>query len=120
MYKTMLKILYLIVFSFVAVSLVACSDAREPNDISGRWTVEQVVYEDGSTNNLEAGNFVDISADEIVEVIRDFGNRQYPYTREGNELTLTTNDEQIVWQVVVETDKHLELATPIGKYVLTR
>lgn len=80
----------------------------------------EVVYDDGSINQLESGNFVDINADTITEVIKGYGNRQYPYTRQDNVLTLTADDEQITWQVISEAEHRLEISTPIGKYVLIR
>ncbi len=80
----------------------------------------QVVYDDGSTNQLEAGNFVDIKPDTITEIIKDHGSRQYPYIRQDNVLTLTADGEQISWQIVSEAKHRLEIATPIGKYVLSR
>ena len=80
----------------------------------------EVVYDDGSVNQLETSNFVYIDANTITEVIKGHGSRQYPYTRQNNVLTLTAGDEQITWQILSETTHRLEVATPIGKYILTR
>ena len=61
-----------------------------------------------------------IDANTITEVIKDHGSRQYPYTRQDNVLTLTADDEKISWQILSEATHRLEVATPIGKYKLTR
>ena len=110
----------MVVLILFALTLSSCSNASETNDILGRWVMTEVVYDDGSANHLEAGNFVDINAYTITEVIKDYGNRQYAYTRQDNVLTLSAGDERIIWQILTETDHHLEIATPIGKYKLTR
>ncbi|MEH8019274.1 hypothetical protein MN202_18725 [Rheinheimera muenzenbergensis] len=116
----MLKIVNFAIVTVVAIGLMTRSDASEANDILGRWVMTEVVYDDGSINQLEAGNFVDINADTITEVIKSYGNRQYPYTRQDKVLRLTAGDEQISWQIFSEATNRLELATPLGKYVLTR
>ena len=107
-------------FAIFMVSLLLYSHAHELDNISGRWVITEMVYDDGSVNQLEAGNFVDIDANTITEVIKDHGSRQYPYTRQDNVLTLTAGDEQISWQIRSEATHRLEVATPIGEYVLTR
>lgn len=111
------NIVALTLFAFVTSS---CSNASESDDIFGRWVMTEVVYDDGSVNQLQAGNFVDINADTITEVIKDHGSRQYHYTKQDKVLTLTTGGEQISWQILSEAPHRLEVATPIGKYVLTR
>lgn len=120
MHKFLSKIMNMAVLTFLALVLSSCSNASETDDIIGRWVMTEVVYDDGSVNQLEAGNFVDINADTITEVIKDYGSRQYPYTRQDNMLTLTADDEQITWQILSEATDRLEVATPIGKYKLTR
>ncbi|MBU2072315.1 MAG: hypothetical protein KKE08_12675 [Gammaproteobacteria bacterium] len=111
------NVVALTLFAFVMSS---CSNASESDDIFGRWVMTEVVYDDGSINQLEAGNFVDINADTITEVIKGYGDRQHRYTRQDKVLTLTAGDEQISWQILSEASHRLEVATPIGKYVLTR
>lgn len=116
----MTQIKNMVVLTLFALVLSSCSNASETDDIFGRWVMTEVIYDDGSVNQLEAGNFVDINADTITEVIKGYGNRQYPYTRQDNVLTLTADDEQITWQILSEATDRLEIATPIGKYLLTR
>ena len=120
MHKITLNIKAITVFAIFMVSLLLYSHAHELDNISGRWVITEMVYDDGSVNQLEAGNFVDIDANTITEVIKDHGSRQYPYTRQDNVLTLTAGDEQISWQIRSEATHRLEVATPIGEYVLTR
>ena len=120
MYKFMSQIKNMVVLTLFALVLSSCSNASESDDILGRWVMTEVVYDDGSVNQLEAGNFVDINADTITEVIKDYGNRQYPYTRQDKVLTLTADDEQITWQILSSDTNRLEVTTPIGKYKLTR
>jgi len=96
------------------------SNSSESDDILGRWVMAEMVYDDGSVNQLEAGNFVYLDANTITVVIKDHGSRQYPYTRQNNVLTLTADNEQITWQILSEATHRLEVATPIGKYKLTR
>ena len=116
----MAQIKNMVALTLFALILSSCSNANESDGILGRWVVTEVVYDDGSVNQLEAGNFVDINADTITEVIKDHGSRQYPYTRQDKVLTLTADDEQITWQILSEATHRLEVATPIGKYILTR
>ena len=120
MYKSMAKIKNMLALTLFALVLSSCSNASESDDIFGRWVMTEVVYDDGSVNQLEAGNFVDINADTITEVIKGYGNRQYPYTRQDKVLTLIADDEQITWQILSEATHRLEVATPIGKYILNR
>ena len=120
MHKLMAQIKSLVALTLFALILSSCGNAKESDGILGRWVMAEVVYDDGSINHLEAGNFVDINADTITEVIKGYGNRQYPYIRQENTLTLTADDEQITWQILSETTHRLEVATPIGKYKLTR
>ena len=108
------------VLTLFALGLSSCSNAHESDDIFGRWVITEVVYDDGSVNQLDAGNFVDINADTITEIIKDHGSRQYPYTRQDKVLTLTADDEQITWLILSEATNRLEVAAPIGKYELTR
>lgn len=110
----------MVALTLFALVLSSCSNASESDDILGRWVMTEVVYDDGSVNQLEAGNFVDINADTITEVIKGYGSRQYLYTRQNKVLTLIANDEQITWQILSEATHRLEIATPIGKYKLTR
>ena len=110
----------MVTLALLALILSSCSNASESDNILGRWAMTQVVYDDGSINQLESGNFVDIKADTITEVIKDHGSRQYPYTRQDKVLTLTADDQKITWQIVSEAEHRLEIATPIGKYVLSR
>ena len=110
----------MVVLTLFVLILASCSNASESDDIFGRWVMTEVVYDDGSVNQLEAGNFVDINADTITEIIKDHGSRQYPYTRQDNVLTLTADDEQITWQILSEATHRLEVTTPIGIYKLTR
>ena len=116
----MAKIKNMVALTLLALVLSSCSNASESDDIFGRWVMTEVVYDDGSVNQLGSGNFVDINADTITEVIKDHGSRQYPYIRQDNMLTLTADGEQISWQIVSEAKHRLEIATPIGKYVLSR
>ena len=120
MHKFMSQIKNMVALTLFALVLSSCSNASESDDILGRWVITEVVYDDGSVNQLEVGNFVDINADTITEVIKDHGSRQYSYSRQGNVLTLTAGDEQISWQILSEAPHHLEVATPIGKYKLIR
>ena len=120
MHKIILNIKTVTVFAIFMVSMFFHASAIELDNISGRWVMTEVVYDDGSVNQLETGNFVDIDANTITEVIKDHGSRQYPYTRQGNVLTLTADDEQITWQILSQDTHRLDVATPIGKYKLTR
>lgn len=116
----MAQIKNMLALPLFALILAFCSNACESDDIFGRWVMNEVVYDDGSVNQLEAGNFVDINADTITEVIKGYGNREYHYTRQDKVLTLTADDEQITWQILSEATHSLEVATPIGTYKLTR
>tara|TARA_R110002126_G_scaffold33382_48_gene104665 strand:- start:596 stop:958 length:363 start_codon:yes stop_codon:yes gene_type:complete len=120
MHKFMAQIKNMVALTLFTLILSSCSNASETDDILGRWVMTEVVYDDGSVNQLEAGNFVDISKDTITEVIKGYGNRQYPYTRQDSVLKLTADDEQITWQILSQASHRLEVATPIGKYKLTR
>jgi phosphoribosylformylglycinamidine (FGAM) synthase PurS component len=120
MHKFMAQIKNMVALTLFALILASCSNANESDDLFGRWVMTEIVYDDGSVNQLEAGNFVDINANTITEVIKGYGNRQYSYTRQDKVLTLTVDDEQITWQILSEATHRLEIATPIGKYALTR
>lgn len=120
MHKFMAQIKNMVALTLFALVLSSCSNASESDDIFGRWVMTEVVYDDGSVNQLGSGNFVDINADTITEVIKDHGSRQYPYTKQDKVLTLTADDEKITWQILSEAAHRIEIATPIGTYVLTR
>ena len=59
MHKFMSQIKSMVALTLFALVLSSCSNASENEDILGRWVMTEVVYDDGSVNQLEAGNFVD-------------------------------------------------------------
>jgi len=120
MHTIILNIKTVTVFAIFMISMFFHANANQTDNILGRWVMTEVVYDDGSVNQLETSNFVYIDANTITEVIKGHGSRQYPYTRQNNVLTLTADNEQITWQILSEATHRLEVATPIGKYKLTR
>lgn len=111
---------YLIVYFILLYSLVACANTEQPAHLQGQWSLEAVIFEDGSKNNPGAGNYVEMTPEYITEVISNIGRRQYPYQREGNLLILTVGDEVVRWEVIEVSEEHLHIQTPIGRYILRR
>ena len=50
----------------------------------------------------------------------EYGVRTYPYTQEGNVLTVTSGSRNVFWTIVEKSEHSMEIDTPIGRYVLTR
>ncbi|SDZ92237.1 hypothetical protein [Alkalimonas amylolytica] len=111
---------HLIVYFILLYSLIACANTEQTDHLYGQWSLEAVIFDDGSKNNPGAGNYVEVTPDYITEVISSIGRRQYPYHREGNLLTLTVGDEVVRWEIVAVGEEHLHIQTPIGRYILRR
>jgi hypothetical protein len=104
--------------------LVACASNTEvgSNSYHGKWALTEIIYNSGRSRDFtkEPGNFVHIKETEISEIIVGHGVRSYPYTQEGDVLTLISGGEPDVWSVVESTEHSMKIDTPIGRYILTR
>lgn len=105
---------------FLPLALLACSaePSRAEPPILGTWTLEKVVYDDGSENVLDPGNYVEIGPEDIIEIIAGAGSRRYSYVREGRTLNLQTGSGRIAWRILERRKDELTIQTPIGRYVL--
>ena len=81
------------------------------------WAIEKVVYEDGSENVLDSGNFVEIDAQDVVEIFATAGKRRHGYVRKGDVLSL---DSGSTWMILEQAESRLRIQTPIGQYHLRR
>lgn len=119
-----LKIRRTLVGIIISLFVVACVSTTgvENTSLYGKWTLNKVVDEDGDfidfTNH--PGNFVHIKQSEVSEIIAGHGVRTYPFTQEGDVLTLISGGVPINWIIVASTEGSLELDTPIGRYSLSR
>ncbi len=105
--------------AFFLLTLLGCSGKETAaQNIQGRWTLSEVVYEDGTTKTLGDGNAVVFEPLAIVEVIEGLGKRRYPYSLNKDTLLLKVGNEQVVWKVVEQKIDSLKINTPIGLYVL--
>ena len=104
--------------------IVACASTTgvENTSLYGKWTLNKVVDEDGDFRDFtnHPGNFVHIKQSEVSEIIAGHGVRSYPYSKNGDVLTLISGGVPINWIIVVNTERLLELDTPIGRYILSR
>lgn len=115
------SIIICICFSFL---LAACASGTgiESNSYHGKWTLNEIIYKSGRSRDFtkEPGNFVHIKETEISEIIVGHGVRSYPYTQEGDVLTLISGGEPDIWSVVESTEHSMKIDTAIGRYILTR
>ena len=120
----MFNIKSIIVGLFFSIFIIACTfnTGVESNSYYGKWTLNKVVDEDGDFRDFtkEPGNFVHIKKSEVSEIIAGHGVRSYPYTQEGDVLTLISGGVPIIWSVVESTEHSMKIDTPIGRYILTR
>ena len=112
-----ISIVYILLFGTTAC--VAHTQADEKN-IKHKWQLSQVIYDDGSVNQLEPGNFVHIEKDVILEIINQRGERRYPYTRKNRILYVTSGEHLVEWKIIHMDTNDLQLKTPIGVYILKR
>lgn len=110
------------VICLILLGLSACTSETQTveTNIKYKWELLQVIYDDGSINQLGEENFVLIEDDEIVEVINQNGRRRYSYVRENSVLYVTFGDAVVEWEVISLDAHNLQLRTPIGVYVLQR
>jgi len=113
---------YLGLLFFLIFNLTACvsKSENESQGIYYQWTLEKIIYDDESINRLEQGNFVQIHQDYILEIIKGHGNRRYAFSREQDVLTLISDNNHVIWEIIKQDRKELQIQTPIGLYVLTR
>ncbi len=110
-----------IVFLIFSGTIACVSDSKNDMEtIKSKWNLLQVIYEDGSINHLEQGDFVLIEDDVILEVINRLGKRRYPYVRKNSVLYVTSGDVVVEWEIMSLDTNNLQLRTPIGIYVLKR
>ncbi len=104
------------------LSLTGCVSAPSQSklNIYDTWTLEKIIYDDTSVKTVEKGNFVQIHEDYILEIIKDYGKRRYPYTRKNKILSLESGNEIITWEITLYDNQKLQVKTPIGLYVLRR
>jgi len=104
--------------------LVACASNTEvgSNSYFGKWALNEIIYKSGRSRGFtkEPGNFVHIKETEISEIIVGHGVRSYPYTQEGDVLTLISGGDSLIWGVVESTERSMKIDTSIGRYILTR
>ncbi len=120
MFRNISVTLYIIISLFI----VACASTTEVENTGyyGKWTLNKVIDEDGDFRDFTnlPGNFVHIKKSEISEIIAGHGVRSYPYTKNGDVLTLISGGVHFNWIIVVSTQRSLEIDTPIGRYILSR
>lgn len=114
----------IIICIFISLSLTACASKSEVdgNSYYGKWTLIKVVYDDGDFKDLSntSGHFINIGKTEVSEIMAEYGVRTYPYTQEGNVLTVTSGPHDFTWTIVESSEHSMEIDTPIGRYILTR
>ena len=114
----------IIICIFISLSLTACVLGAEIEGASyyGKWRLIKVVYDDGDYKDLsnKPGHFITIDKTEVSEIMAEYGVRTYPYTQEGNVLTVTSGSRNVFWTIVEKSEHSMEIDTPIGRYVLTR
>lgn len=117
--KIVFRYRFLIMTVFLLLS--ACiNNSNKNEDISGLWDINQVLYESGGSRQLGEGNQVEISEDNIVEIIKGYGTRSYRYKRKQSTLTLIAGDEPVIWEILELNSKVLKVETPIGVYFLSK
>jgi len=116
-----IKIFINIIF-LVLVGTTACASKETISNptIQHKWLLQKVVDEEGSVNQVGQGNFVVIKHDTVMEIIKNSGNRLYPYFRDANILYVTSGQAVIEWEIMFIDGNNLQLKTPIGVYFLTR
>ncbi len=92
------------------------------NDYQGKWTLDEIIYKSGRSRDFtkEPGNFIHIKETEISEIIVGHGVRSYPYTHEGDVLTLISGGVPDIWSILDSTEHAMTIDTSIGRYILTR
>ena len=120
----LLNIKSIIICIFSSILLMACASSSEvdSNTYYGKWTLNEIIYKSGRSRDFtkEPGNFVHIKEAEISEIIVGHGVRSYPYTQEGDVLTLMSGGDSLIWGVVESTERSMKIDTSIGRYILTR
>ena len=113
-----------IILTLLSIFIIACSsnEVTKTNGYYGKWTLLKVEYEDGDFKDLrnKAGHFINIGETEVSEIMAEYGVRTYPYTQEGNVLTVTSGTRNVFWTIVKSSEHAMEIDTPIGRYVLSR
>ncbi|WDE04347.1 hypothetical protein SG34_023865 [Thalassomonas viridans] len=106
----------------VFMNITACVSEPESAEqgIYDQWALEKIIYDDESINRLEQGNFVQINEDYILEIIKGYGNRRYSFSRDKEILTLVSENDRVIWEIIKYDTRELQIKTPIGLYVLTR
>jgi len=107
---------------YLLFTVIGCSSSVPSNisEIKHRWQLIQVIYDDGTINQLAHGNFVLIEQGSILEVVEPFGHRRYSYSRKKNTLFVYSGDSLIKWEILSLDGDNLQLKTPIGLYILRR
>ena len=120
----MLSIKSIIVSVLLSVFIVACTSNTEvgSNSYYGKWTLNKVIYESGRFKDLsnKPGYFINIGKTEVSEIMAEYGVRTYPYTQEGNVLTVTSGTRDVTWAIVERSQYSMKIDTPIGRYILSR
>jgi len=114
----------IIVYIFLSILLSACASKAEVdgNSYYGKWTLNKVIYESGRFKDLsnKPGYFINIGKTEVSEIMAEYGVRTYPYTQEGNVLTVTSGTRDVTWAIVERSQYSMKIDTPIGRYILSR
>ncbi|MCW1717436.1 hypothetical protein OIZ54_01610 [Pseudoalteromonas sp. A3] len=111
----------ILLIKYIFFSLVISSPLSAKNiSIEYKWKLVEIVESDDKAITIPAGNYLDIDENSILEVMKTFGNRNYPYHREENNLFVTSGSQTIKWEIIFVDNNNLHLVTPIGTYILVR
>lgn len=120
----MSNIKLIIVCIFLSIFIVACTSNAEveSNSYYGKWTLNQVVYDNGDFKDLsnKPGHFINIGKTEVSEFLGEYGVRTYPYIQEGDVLSVTYGSSVGTWTIIESSEYSMKIDTPIGRYVLAR
>ncbi len=115
----MLKKIFFI--QYIIFSLVVSQPlSAEDMSIQYKWKLIEIIESDDMSREIPVGNYLDIDENSILEIMEIFGNRNYPYYREGDTLFVTSGSQIINWEIIFVDNNNLHLVTPIGTYILVR
>ncbi|WP_273046578.1 hypothetical protein [Pseudoalteromonas sp.] len=89
-------------------------------DIQHKWKITEIIDSDGSIVKVESGDFIVIDKSTILEIMKKYGNRSYPYYREADILHVTSGDTVYEWKILFLDSDRFHLETPLGTYILAR
>lgn len=109
--------------TLLIMALLTLSGCQQENDDHLRfWTLEKVVYGDGSEKRFPPGSGagVEFGSTDIIEHHSPTHKQHYTYIFKEDSLELTSQSgETIMWQLKPVDPQTLHVDTPIGTYVLT-